>query len=151
MRKTFDIPNELLGSVDTCPAVVLDCSDFRMRRSDNQFVEEFLISSGMEPNFDSYTWPGGHKDILDVSTFRMRFLELLNRVSVKHHSAGCLIILMHWDCLAFGGLQDEALIRQQLVRALDYLRPTLPAEVEIVLAYSKPIPDHPGILRYTVV
>lgn len=151
MRMTFDIPNELLGFVETCSTAMVGCSDFKINESDRQFVKDLLASMGEDVFFDCYIWPGGHKDILDQSMFRMRFLELFDRVSVKHHGVTRFVVIMQWGCFAFDGLQDEEMIRQKLATALAYLRPVLPANVEIILAYSKPIPDEPGMLRYTLI
>lgn len=150
MSKTFNVPNKLIGKTDKCSTVVLRCTDFRFRRSDQKFVEQFLMSLGESMEFDSYVWPGGHKDILTNEAFRSLFFARLQRVSIDHHGVTRIIVLMHWDCFGFNGLKDEAIFRKELATCRAYLLDYLPAGMKIVLCYSKAIFGMSGMLQYVV-
>jgi len=143
---TFDVSNSLMEE-SQCFTAVLRCVDFRVCESDHLFMSCFLNSLGEVSTFDTYSWPGSQKDVFDCVSFRNRFLELFEKVSIKHHGVKRLVVLMHWDCAGYGGLQDEETFKAELARAKTFLEDQFP-RIEIVLAYSKAISDN--TLRYVV-
>lgn len=145
----YIVPNDLLTEHE-CPLAVIKCVDFRFRESDQEFVEKHL---GYK-NFDLYAWPGSAKDVLKNNGFKMSFVEKMVAVSKNLHHVKKLLLLWHWDCGAYGGSsnfasaqEEEAAYQKDLRTVRDMLTPDLPTDLEIVLAYSKPVPQG---LDYTI-
>ena len=139
----YIVPNDLLNEHE-CPLAVIKCVDFRFRESDQEFVEKHL---GYK-NFDLYAWPGSAKDVLKNNGFKMSFTENIVAVSKNLHHVKKLLLLWNWDCESYGGSssfasasdEESAYIKDlQTVRAM--LSKDLPQELEIIMAYSKPVPQ----------
>ena len=147
---SFVVPNDNLDE-NECPLAVIKCVDWRFRKTDQEFIEKEL---GFEA-FDLYAWPGSAKDVLKNNGFKTDFIDKLVAVSKNLHSVKKVLLLWHWDCDAYGGsknfssvdeeikayLKDIQIIRGMLVNEL-------PADLEIIMAYSKPAPQG---LEYIIV
>ncbi len=146
----YIVPNDLLKEHE-CPLAVIKCVDFRFRVSDQEFVEKGL---GYK-NFDLYAWPGSAKDVLKNNGFKMSFIANIVAVSKNLHNIKKLLLLWHWDCGAYGGsknFNDASLEEQTYIKDLqtvkEMLVKELPNDLEIIMAYSKFVPQG---LDYVVV
>lgn len=137
------MPNSLLTEHE-CPLAVIKCVDFRFRESDQEFVEKHL---GYK-NFDLYAWPGSAKDVLKNNGFKVSFTEKIVAVSKNLHHVKKLLLLWHWDCGAYGGSQgftdaaeEERVYMRDLQTVKDMLSKDLPDDLEVIMAYSKTVPQ----------
>ncbi|PWB38483.1 MAG: hypothetical protein C3F02_03965 [Parcubacteria group bacterium] len=144
------VPNDNLSKHD-CPLAVIKCVDFRFREADQEF-----IASGLGfKDFDLYAWPGAGKEILNGNGFKKTFVEKIVNVSINLHHIKKLLLLWHHDCGAYGGsknfasaVAEEETYQKDLRAAKDMLAAELPAELEIIMAYSKTAPQG---LEYVVI
>lgn len=139
----FTVPNDNLNKHE-CPLAVIKCVDFRFRSSDLEFVERHLGFA----DFDLYSWPGAAKEVLLNNGFKKSFIEKIVKVSIGLHHVKKLLLLWHWDCGGYGGSQnfknageEESAYQKDLQAVKDILASELPADLEIILAYSKPGPQ----------
>lgn len=138
---TFIVPNENLAKHE-CPLAVIKCVDFRFRESDQEFVEQGL---GFD-NFDLYSWPGAAKDVLKNNGFKTDFIEKIVTVSKNMHSIKKLLLLWHWG--GYGGSkgfdspeEEEERYKKDMTTVKDMLTKELPEDIEIIMAYSKIVPQ----------
>lgn len=145
----YIVPNEHIGEHE-CPLAIIKCVDFRFRESDQEFVTKGL---GYD-HYDLYAWPGAAKDVLNGNGFKKSFAEKVVAVSKNLHHVKKLLLLWHHDCGAYGGVKnfssvaaEEEVFQKDLRTVRDMLKPDLPADLEIILAYSRP---HPQGLEYQI-
>ena len=139
----YIVPNDLLGEHE-CPLAVIKCVDFRFRESDQEFVEKHL---GYK-NFDLYAWPGSAKDVLKNNGFKVSFTEKIVAVSKNLHNVKKLLLLWHWDCESYSGSsnfanasEEENTYTKDLQTVKEMLAKDVPQDLEIIMAYSKPVPQ----------
>ena len=139
----FIVPNENLGKHE-CPLAVIKCIDFRFRESDQEFVAKHLGFA----DFDLFAWPGAAKDVLKNNGFKTDFIAKVVAVSKNLHNVSKLLLLWHWDCggyggsKAFAGAEEEEVAYTKDLRAVrDILAAELPDDMEIIMAYSKAVPQ----------
>lgn len=139
----FTVPNDNLDKHD-CPLAVIKCVDFRFRESDQEFVAKGL---GFK-DFDLYAWPGSAKDVLKNNGFKMDFTDKIVAVSKNLHGIKKLLLLWQWDCGVYGGSKsfkspeaEEEQYKKDLITVKDMLSKDLPEDLEIIMAYSKPVPQ----------
>ncbi|MFA5126724.1 MAG: carbonic anhydrase [Patescibacteria group bacterium] len=137
------VPNDLLQEHE-CPLAVIKCVDFRFRESDQEFVAKGL---GYK-NFDLYAWPGSAKDVLKNNGFKVSFINSIITVSKNLHQVKKLLLLWHWDCGAYGGSKnfsdaatEEQAYNKDLQTVKEMLAKELPEDLEIIMAYSKAVPQ----------
>lgn len=124
----FISPNEV-SSEASCPLLVISDADWRLRKSDQEFVERGLAYA----EFDFYSWPNTVKGILRQNGFKKELLDKIVSVSRGLHNIKKLILLSH--------LSDEQVDTiKELQTAKDILAKELPNDLEIILAYSKATP-----------
>ncbi|MBT6691212.1 hypothetical protein HOB10_02690 [Candidatus Parcubacteria bacterium] len=147
---SFIIPNENLKKHE-CPLAVIRCVDFRFRESDQEFVVNHLGFA----DFDLYAWPGAAKDVLKNNGFKTDFTAKVVAVSKNLHSIRKLLLLWHWDCDSYGGSKafadaeaEEVAYTKDLHVVRDILATELPEDIEIIMAYSKAVPQG---LEYTTI
>ncbi len=139
----YTVPNDKLAKHD-CSLAVIKCVDFRFRESDQEF-----IASGLGfKDFDLYAWPGSAKEVLNGNGFKKTLVEKIVAVSINLHQVKKLLLLWHYDCGAYGGSKnfasatvEEEAYQKDLRAVKDMLAGELPAELEIIMAYSKPAPQ----------
>ena len=127
--ENFVVPSEDLSNKE-CPLAVIKCVDFRFRKSDQEFVEEGL---GFK-DFDMYAWPGSAKEVLKDNGFKKSLVEKVVAVSKNLHNVKKVLLLWHCD-------NSEESCQKNLQTAKDLLTKDLPADMEIILAYSKISPQ----------
>ncbi len=139
----YTIPNDNLKKHE-CPLAVIKCIDFRFRSSDQEFVEKGLGYA----DFDLFSWPGAAKEVLKQNGFKTSLVEKIVNVSLGLHGIKKLLLLWHWDCGGYGGSKafsspqaEEDQYTKDLRAVKDILAKELPADLEIVLAYSKVVPQ----------
>jgi hypothetical protein len=139
----FTVPNDKLGKHE-CPLAVIKCVDFRFRESDQEFVVKGL---GFE-DFDLYAWPGSAKDVLKNNGFKVSFIEKIVAISKNLHNVKKLLLLWNWDSDVYGGSKnflDSSLEEQTYIKDLQTVREMLlkelPDDLEIIMAYSKLVPQ----------
>ena len=139
----FTIPNDNLEKKE-CPLALIRCVDFRFRESDQEFVEKGL---GYK-DFDLYSWPGSAKDVLKNNGFKLSFIEKIVAVSKNFHGIKKILLLWNWDSQAYGGSQnfksaqeEEDRYKQDLLSIKEILAKELPDDLEIIIAYSKSVPQ----------
>lgn len=139
----YIIPNDLLAEHE-CPLAVIKCVDFRFRESDQEFVAKHL---GYK-NFDLYAWPGSAKDVLKNNGFKVSFTEKIVAVSKNLHHVKKLLLLWHWDCESYNGSsnfananEEEGVYVKDLQTVKEMLIKDVPQDLEIIMAYSKPVPQ----------
>ncbi|MDP2812185.1 MAG: hypothetical protein Q8O32_00640 [bacterium] len=139
----FTVPNENLNKHE-CPLAVIKCVDFRFRESDQEYVVKGL---GYK-DFDLYAWPGSAKDVLKNNGFKVSFIEKIVAVSKNLHNVKKLLLLWHWDCGAYGGSKnfkspelEEEQYKKDLSIVKNMLLSELPNDLEIIMAYSKAVPQ----------
>ncbi|MBT4850028.1 hypothetical protein HON36_04205 [Candidatus Parcubacteria bacterium] len=144
------IPNDKLDKHE-CPLAVIRCIDWRFRNSDQEFVEKVLGFA----DFDLFSWPGAAKEVLKNNGFKTSFIEKIMSVSRNLHNAKKLLLLWHWDCGGYGGSkafttadEEEKTYRRDIQTVKDMLAKELPEDQEIIMAYSKKVPQG---LEYTIV
>ena len=129
MRKVFhfDVPIEAY----VCDAAVVWCFDHRFELAFRKFLERrgFI-------NTDSIKIAGGAKALAtpDSESERSFVIDQI-RKSMRLHGTQHVILMMHSDCGAYGGLaafdnhrRNEAeQLRHQLARAADYLQTQIPS------------------------
>jgi hypothetical protein len=147
---SFIIPNDNLDKRD-CPLAVIKCVDFRFRESDQEFIAKGL---GFK-DFDLYAWPGSAKDVLKNNGFKTDFIDKLASVSKNLHGIKKLLLLWQWDCGAYGGSKkfsspeaEEEQYKKDLQTVKDILAKELPDDLEIIMAYSRVVPQG---LEYIVI
>jgi len=140
---SFVVPNDNLDKHE-CPLAVIKCVDFRFRESDQEFVAKGL---GFK-DFDLYAWPGSAKDVLKNNGFKVDFTDKVVAVSKNLHNVKKLLLLWHWDCGGYGGSknfkspeEEEEQYKKDLQTVKDMLSKDLPEDLEIIMAYSKPVPQ----------
>jgi len=124
----FISPNEV-SDEDSCPLLVISDADWHLRKSDQEFVERGLGYA----EFDFYSWPNTVKGILRQNGFKKELLDKIVSVSRGLHNIKKLLLLSH-----ISDEQAEAI--KELQTAKDILVKELPADLEIILAYSKATP-----------
>jgi hypothetical protein len=146
---SYIVPNENLNKHE-CPLAVIKCVNFRFRESDQEFVAKHLGFS----DFDLYAWPGAAKDVLKNNGFKTDFIAKLVAVSKNLHNVKKLLLLWHWDCGGYGGSKgfanaeaEQDAYTKDLRTVRDILAAELPEDMEIIMAYSKAVPQG---LEYTV-
>ena len=146
----FTVPNDKLNKKE-CPLAVIKCVDFRVRKSDQEFVEQGL---GFE-DFDIYAWPGAAKEVLNDNGFKRSFVDKVVSVSKNLHSIKKLLLLWHWDCGAYSGSkafkspeEEEETYKKDLLTVKEMLAKELPKDIEILMSYSKATPQG---LEYIVI
>jgi hypothetical protein len=104
--------------------------------------------------FDLYAWPGSAKDVLKNNGFKMSFAEKMVAVSKNLHHVKKLLLLWNWDSESYGGSSsfasasdEESVYIKDLQTVKEMLRKDLPQDLEIIMAYSKPVPQG---LEYTI-
>lgn len=139
----YIVPNDLLKEHE-CALAVIKCVDFRFRESDQEFVEKGL---GYK-NFDLYAWPGSAKDVLKNNGFKVSFIASIVAVSKNLHNIKKLLLIWNWDSSVYGGSKnfiDSGLEEQTYIKDLQTVREMLvkelPNDLEIIMAYSKPVPQ----------
>jgi hypothetical protein len=139
----FVVPNDNLDKHE-CPLAVIKCVDFRFRESDQEFVVQGLGFT----DFDLYSWPGAAKAVLRQNGFKKELVDNLVSVSRGLHSIKKLLLLWHWDCGGYGGSkafasaqEEEEAYRKDLQAVKDILAKELPEDLEIIMAYSKIVPQ----------
>ena len=139
----FTVPNENLNKHE-CPLAIIKCVDFRFRESDQEYVVKGL---GYK-DFDLYAWPGSAKDVLKNNGFKISFIEKIVAVSKNLHNVKKLLLLWHWDCGAYGGSKnfkspelEEEQYKKDLATVKNMLLSELPNDLEIIMAYSKAVPQ----------
>lgn len=139
----FTVPNDKLGKHE-CPLAVIKCVDFRFRESDQEFVVKGL---GFE-DFDLYAWPGSAKDVLKNNGFKVSFVEKIVAISKNLHNVKKLLLLWNWDSDVYGGSKnflDSGVEEQTYIKDLQTVREMLlkelPDDLEIIMAYSKLVPQ----------
>ncbi len=139
----YTIPNDNLQKHE-CPLAVIKCVDFRFRTSDQEFVEKGLGYT----DFDLFSWPGAAKEVLKLNGFKTSLVEKIVTVSRGLHGVKKLLLLWHWDCGGYGGSHafasqqaEEQQYTKDLQAVRDILAKELPDDLEIVLAYSKIVPQ----------
>ena len=133
MKKVFhfDAPREHYH----CDAAVLSCFDHRFQLGFSKFLKKIGISHP-----DAITVAGGAKSLASpaAESDRQFVLEQI-RTSIRLHGTKRILLMLHSDCGAYGGLQAfkndaqaEAQHHQQELRAAaEYLEKTIPGiEVE---------------------
>jgi len=139
----FVVPNVDLTAHE-CPLAVIKCVDFRFREPDQEFVVKGL---GYR-HFDLYSWPGSAKEVLKNNGFKTSLADKIISVSRNLHNIKKFLLLWHWDCGAYGGSSafasaeaEEEQYRKDLMAVRDILAKELPDDLEIVMAYSKVVPQ----------
>jgi hypothetical protein len=122
----FDSPRERY----TCDAVVIACFDHRFKVA----FDKFLKRQGIEV-IDPIRIAGGAKSLVspELETDRAFALEQI-RKSIRLHGTKQIIIKVHSDCGAYGGLEtfgndprvEAEHHEQELLRALEFLRKEIP-------------------------
>ena len=140
---SFVVPNDNLDKHE-CSLAIIKCVDFRFRESDQEFVVKGLGFA----DFDIYSWPGVAKAVLRLNGFKRELVENLVSVSRGLHNIKKLLLLWHWDCGGYGGSkafassqEEEDVYRKDLQAVKDILAKELPADLEIIMAYSKVVPQ----------
>lgn len=127
MQKVFHFPSP--REHYTCDAAVIWCFDHRF----HQAFAKFLKRRGIE-NPDVIKLAGGAKALASGSSSEREFVLDQIRKSIALHGTKLVILMLHSDCGAYGGLQafgNDAQLefeRQEaeLLRARDSLRDTIP-------------------------
>lgn len=139
----FITPNKNLDKHE-CPLAIIKCVDWRFRESDQEFVVKHLGFT----DFDLYSWPGSAKEVLNNNGFKASFIQKIISVSRNMHSIKKLLLLWHWDCGAYNGskafvspTKEEETYLKDLQTVKDILAKELPEDLEIILAYSKAVPQ----------
>lgn len=138
MRKVFhfDAPRENYRS----DAAVVWCFDYRFQLGFAKFLKRIGIL-----NFDAIKIAGGAKCLASPEHESERELVLEQiRASIRLHGTKCVVLMVHSDCGAYGGLtggfggdaQAEAQHHEEeLRRAADCLRAAIP-EVDVQAYFS---------------
>ena len=124
----FISPNEVSDEA-SCPLLVISDADWRLRKSDQEFVERGLGYA----EFDFYSWPNTVKGILRQNGFKKELLDKIVSVARSLHEIKKLILLIHIT-------EDQTEAIKDLRTAKAILAKDLPADLEIILAYSKATP-----------
>jgi hypothetical protein len=127
MQKVFHFPSP--REHYTCDAAVIWCFDHRF----HQAFAKFLKRRGME-NPDVIKLAGGAKALASGSPRERDFVIDQIRKSITLHGTKLVILMLHSDCGAYGGLQafgNDAQIECQrqeaeLLRARDFVHETIP-------------------------
>lgn len=145
----YIVPNVDLDAHE-CPLAVIRCVDWRFRESDQEYVVKGL---GYR-HFDLYCWPGSAKEVLKNNGFKTALVEKIISVSRNLHSIKKFLLLWHWDCGGYGGSAafesaeaEEEQYQRDLRTVRDILAKELPEDLEIIMAYSKAVPEG---LKYSV-
>ena len=140
---SFTVPNDNLDKHE-CPLAVIKCVDFRFRESDQEFIAKGL---GFK-DFDLYAWPGSAKDVLKNNGFKMDFIDKLVSISKNIHGVKKLLLLWQWDSAVYGGSKkfvsseaEEEQYKKDLQTVKNMLAKDLPDDLEIIMAYSRPVPQ----------
>lgn len=125
----FISPTEI-STIEDCALLVLSDSDWHLRQADQEFVERGLGYA----EFDFYSWPNTVKGILRQNGFKKELVDKIVSVARSLHKIKKLLILSHQT-------EDYPEIEKDLLAAQDILAKELPADLEIILAYSKQTPQ----------
>ena len=129
MRKVFhfDAPRENY----VCDAAVVWCFDSRFTVAGRKFLKQIGVV-----NYDSIRIAGGAKSLASPDPDSDReFVFRQIRTSVRLHATKCVILMLHSDCGAYGGLakafggdaRHEAQSQEgELRRAAECLRKEIP-------------------------
>lgn len=111
----------------SCPAVVVHCMDFRLRKSLNSYFD-----NRFPEGYDLVSLPGGIKSLLEdgeIDNFELNQLQLSNRL----HHPPVVVLVQHEDCGAYGGSkqfqgaeQELDFQRQELAKAKVLLQEHFP-------------------------
>lgn len=140
---SFVVPNDNLDKHE-CPLAVIKCVDWRFRTSDQEFVEQGLGFN----DFDLYSWPGSAKEVLKNNGFKTSLVDKIVSVSKNLHNVKKFLLLWHWDCGGYGGSkafesaeEEEQTYIKDITTVRDILTRELPDDIEIIMAYSKIVPQ----------
>lgn len=124
-----------MSSCHHCSNAAVFCVDYRFA----DITKKFLAGLFETAYFDSYSWPGSAKKIVDSSTQK----EYLSNIAVcaNLHSADRIVLINHTDCGAYGGkdafksIDDEReKLTDDLRKARDVIKESFPSvEVELYL------------------
>ncbi len=130
MKKVFhfDAPRETYH----CDAAVLWCFDNRFQLAFNKFLKRLGMS-----NTDVIKIAGGAKSLASPEREADREFALEQiRTSIRLHGTKLVLLMLHSDCGAYGGLAggfggnvrlEAQQLEQELLRAADCLRKAIPA------------------------
>lgn len=134
--------------------IVVDCSDGRFTRSDDEFMEAVFQTD----TADEIEFPGGIASLHPLSSSSWGDVEVMRAklaMLVNGHKTERIVLMSHHGCLhyqrKYPSLDSKALMQRQLedmVEVLEDLRRRFPG-VEIC-AYYKTISDKQHVLFYEV-
>lgn len=130
-----------------CDNAAITCVDFRFRIPDQQFLTSYF---GTE-DYDLFRWPGPARSTLLDPRFKDRLVERIKQVCIGLHRVKRFVVLLHWDCGAYGGSRsfttsqaEETAYINDALKVKETLQRECPW-VTVEVAYSH---HHDGQLTY---
>jgi len=134
-----------------CEGALITCEDFRLhqRKDGRNYVADFVRS--LKIDCDIITRAGGVQDLVRGNQFAEPFLRDVD-VSAKLHNCGCIHLLNHEDCGAYGRFdfssRKEELKQHEkdLLKARDILSDQFPRK-KILLYFAELVDQKNGVFK----
>lgn len=113
----------------TCKALVIHCMDFRFHTA----IREFLISTGLEGQYDLVSLAGAAKGLVEADEHVKPVLLKQIQLSKDLHNSSDVYLIHHMDCGAYGGHDAFASLDEEYKRQTKDLQ-----EARDIIEYKLP-------------